>query len=1171
MCGIIGTVFVAEAFGSWLLGQFASAAQKWFGVRLLGSEQERALRQAATAAIQSTASERRPDSAEDAEELAMVLDQVFGEPAGATPLADHATLLEALQAGVAEQLTVLGDVSVTGTGRSSADLLEIPVPWLVERLTSHLLQEIVARGAGGGPLAPLANQLNHDATHIQNQWTHGSIRQTQASVELLSQDVRAALARMELQASAAGSALARVAGPAAKISGRSTELPTLGVIQAGSAALSDFLRKESARPLVGRDQERTQLARFAGGILAGQSDQLLLAGAAGVGKTRLVGELWQLAQGQGLRVVALACPEPEVRVGLDPWRALAAVLLTEINAGSSNDLAVTHDPLATLLNDSRTDPDPPELGEARRYVDLLVPRLVDLLEQAAAAQPVLAVFEDAHNLDDLSVTLLREASALLRGKQVGFAAAIRDTEIEPGSAVSRWHADLLATGHQVVEVGPLTREDIRLWLSVVGATQPTAAAVKLAWERTGGNPLALRHVSLDPHDPFDDGLDGERQPGVTLQLRHALLSTLKRRSEACRDWLAAVAVTAVEQRFDPVFVARVARQSQRVADQSFDEARTAQIVMGRALARLSHDLWRDVILLDLSTTRARDLHARAFHALREHAEQTGDTSAETTLRLARYGLAGLAGHPQVAVGDVAQVALSAAQGARHRHAHESAIALCRRGLEIAEDGKLIFDLMLELADAQCEAGDVAGAEESYDKAGDRAVADDDGRLVALAALRLARIWWFPFRANPHLRDRLEAALEHLDPADVLLRAQLQAHLAYCLLTEGADLQLRTELSHVALDTLGQTESADPLTECEILAPARWALYESEPPSELVKLSQRLKRASVRGRSDYFQGEAWPVMVIDLLRLGRFQEARTEIEEHRQYAISSQRPLVLAWQRWFDVMMALWEGNFEQAEQFIGQADTELSETVQLLPPGSESLVRQILTAQFGWLLREQGQAELLMAQEEDILQIVREAGYAPMWRTALALLYSEAGNHEKAAEIVTAIAQEYDNFAAFPPHGWAVPALFVLAEVCDELQSGAAGSPQDGDVIETARNLRTHLELHLGEITMAGTPAVLIGPAAQAAGLAALVAGDANGAIGHFEDASRQTPPDAKPIHARLHFNRARAHLARRAPGDQAAAIHHLSKAIRLADTLGMLHLADKARSLKDRLQRMNG
>ena len=167
--------FIADALGGWLGGQVASAGRKRLGDWLLGSEQARALQQAATAAIQATGEQFRPESAvaddaQSADHLARVIDHVFEKPpTPAESLTGHPTLLEGLQAGVAARLAALGDVYLTGTGESSAQVLGISVPVLAEQLTQQLLRELVARGASGGPLAPLTNQLNHDLTHLQGQ------------------------------------------------------------------------------------------------------------------------------------------------------------------------------------------------------------------------------------------------------------------------------------------------------------------------------------------------------------------------------------------------------------------------------------------------------------------------------------------------------------------------------------------------------------------------------------------------------------------------------------------------------------------------------------------------------------------------------------------------------------------------------------------------------------------------------------------------------------------------------------------------------------------------------------------------------------------------------------------------------------------------------------------
>jgi len=162
-------VFVADDLAAWLVGLLADAGRRRLIVWVLGTDQERALRQATTAAIQRTAAELCPDEAERAGQLAMVIDQVFRGAAQGMLLDGSATLLEGLQAEITGQLAPLDDASLTGTGRSSADLLEVRAGVLAEKLTGHLIREIVIRGARGGPLESLAAQLNHDVTHLQGQ------------------------------------------------------------------------------------------------------------------------------------------------------------------------------------------------------------------------------------------------------------------------------------------------------------------------------------------------------------------------------------------------------------------------------------------------------------------------------------------------------------------------------------------------------------------------------------------------------------------------------------------------------------------------------------------------------------------------------------------------------------------------------------------------------------------------------------------------------------------------------------------------------------------------------------------------------------------------------------------------------------------------------------------
>ena len=199
-------VFVADALGGWLVGQLADAGRKKLTELVLGSEQERALRRAADAAVWATAEELSPTGGEQAGQVAMVISEVFREPVPDAPLAGPVMLLEGLQTGIAGQLAVLDDAGLTGTGQSSADVLGVPGTVLADRLTGHLVREIIVRGSGGGPLTPLADQFNHELTRLQGQRIEGMLAR-------LAGEVRDALARPGSRVTVAGRPLEEVSDP----------------------------------------------------------------------------------------------------------------------------------------------------------------------------------------------------------------------------------------------------------------------------------------------------------------------------------------------------------------------------------------------------------------------------------------------------------------------------------------------------------------------------------------------------------------------------------------------------------------------------------------------------------------------------------------------------------------------------------------------------------------------------------------------------------------------------------------------------------------------------------------------------------------------------------------------------------------------------------------------
>ena len=169
-----GVVPVADGVATWLAGLLAGADRETLTTCVLNSDHEHAIRQAVTPAIQLTVAQLPSSGGEQDERLAMQVSEVFCGPPGAA-LAGQETLLQARRAGIAAQLAVLDDADPADTGQSSAEVRGVPGQILAEAPTGHLVQAMMLRGSGGGPLAELAGQLHHDVTQLQGQRIEGAL------------------------------------------------------------------------------------------------------------------------------------------------------------------------------------------------------------------------------------------------------------------------------------------------------------------------------------------------------------------------------------------------------------------------------------------------------------------------------------------------------------------------------------------------------------------------------------------------------------------------------------------------------------------------------------------------------------------------------------------------------------------------------------------------------------------------------------------------------------------------------------------------------------------------------------------------------------------------------------------------------------------------------------
>ena len=313
----------------WLIGLLADAGRKRLTTFVLGSEQERALRSAAKAAIRLTA-EELPSG--DEAQVELVINQIFIEPMSFAPLARHRTVLDALHAGIAGQLAALDDAGLTGTGQSSADVLGVPGTVLADRLTGHLVREIIVRGSGGGPLTPLADQFNHELARLQGRRIEGQGQRIEGMLARLAADVRDALARPGSGVVVAGRPLADVVDPFVLEVHRPVRPEGA---PPGLPVLPPYVPRE-------HDQVLGQAVRAATG---GRSGIAVLVGGSSVGKTRACWEALALLRDQA--------PPWRLWHPIDPSRPDAA--LAELPGIGPRTVV--------WLNEAQFYLDPPGLGE----------------------------------------------------------------------------------------------------------------------------------------------------------------------------------------------------------------------------------------------------------------------------------------------------------------------------------------------------------------------------------------------------------------------------------------------------------------------------------------------------------------------------------------------------------------------------------------------------------------------------------------------------------------------------------------------------------------------------------------------------------------------------------------------------------------------------------------
>jgi DNA-binding CsgD family transcriptional regulator len=349
---------------------------------------------------------------------------------------------------------------------------------------------------------------------------------------------------------------------------------------AGLGVRRKVLRSCSVVRLLEREDELGVLVDAVQDAAAGRGSVVLVAGEAGIGKSSLLRELRERT-GERVTFLIGACEQLSVPVPLAPLREL-------VEAAGGGDLI--------------------DLGSDDRLV--LVRRVASVLAERA---PVVAVIEDVHWADPLTLDLMR--LLVRRASQIAAAivATFRDDEVAASPALGLLLGDLTRDpGVRRIRLRPLSHAAVR---ELAG---PSGLDVGELVRATGGNPfLVVEAVAA-----------GDRLPA---SVRDAALGRAGRLGRAARGVADAAAV--LGQRFDYALLNAVVPGSTEAVEEAL--ARGVLVADGSRLG-FRHELIREAVEASISPPRVAELHARAVSAL------VNQAGAVDNARLAHHAeLAGL--------------------------------------------------------------------------------------------------------------------------------------------------------------------------------------------------------------------------------------------------------------------------------------------------------------------------------------------------------------------------------------------------------------------------------------------------------------------------------------------------------------------------------------------------
>jgi DNA-binding SARP family transcriptional activator/tetratricopeptide (TPR) repeat protein len=901
------------------------------------------------------------------------------------------------------------------------------------------------------------------------------------------------------------------------------------------------LRRPAGAPFLGREPELAYLRGRWDEVSSDAGAAVIVAGEAGIGKTRLACELAEAVRGQGALVLYGRCDE-DLAVPYQPFvealrpyaREIAPERLRHELGGLAPEIGRLLPELDTLGEPLRGDP------ETERFA--LFEAVVGLLAAATREQRVLLVLDDLHWATNPTLLLLRHIIRSERPLQIMLLGTYRDTELTPGQPLGRMLEDLHRDPHtEHLSIGGIDDVAIGGLLEAVGhAPAERRALVRVLQEQTAGNPFFL--CELVAHMVEMGTIARAGEPGAA-DLKSAELAVPERLRLLIHNRVARLTGVAVQA----LNVAAVAGPSfsfellERVLGEDPGLLPALEDAVARRLLTETddgnyafvHALVRQTTYDALGSVRRMRLHRRLGEAL----ESFDDP--ETHVEALAHHFAQAAADGQGA--KAAAYALAAGQGLAARLGYEEAAAYFERGLNAVPQGNdaQCCELLLALGSARWDTGEIDEARNACLRAADLAEGLGDASRLARAALGFGGRLIFELGAaetQPVLVDLLQRALVCLGDEDGSLRARVMARLAAALAYRGVEFR-KPELARQALEMARRIDDKGTLT--FVLAMTHWSMRGPDNLQECVATAAELARSAEEVGDRRLQITAHYWLIAHLLELGEIEAVRDQVAELQRLETPLDR-----YSGWLVTSAAAKNAHLSgRIEQFEALAHDALAKGFE----SREQSAAEIYGGHMFALRREQGRLDEHVEALEGFAARFPEVAF---YRCTLAYVHVEVGRTERARRVFDALAGA--EFADLPRDALWLPSILMLCEVAVALDDAARAK------------LLYDLLIAYADRCVVLFGVVCQGSASRSLGLVATTMRRFDRAILHFEDALEMNARIGSPLWvAHTKHGWASMLLRRGCPGDVDQALELVEETLATADELGLSALADRTRTLQ--------